>query len=89
MIYGLIFAILVLVVEMVLFIMRAVQIENTLEKAPTQEKHSLAKMQSGAFITPCDDPSVIKASTLLKSEAAAVPSLIQDDSEKKVANGKQ
>jgi hypothetical protein len=49
---------LVLILEMVLFIMRAMQIENTLERIPSKEKESLAKMQSGALLTPSDHPSV-------------------------------
>jgi hypothetical protein len=65
MIYGLVFSILVLIMEMVLFIMRSVQIESTLEIIPTKEKESLAKFQSGALLTPCDDPSIVSTSKQL------------------------
>jgi hypothetical protein len=37
-----------------LFIIRAVDVEDTLEKAPTKRAETQAKMRSGALLTPSD-----------------------------------
>ena len=46
---GLVCGIIILVIEMILFIMRAVQIEDNMEKPLTGQKSSLAKFRSGAL----------------------------------------
>ena len=57
---------------MVLFIMRAMQIENTLERIPSKEKESLAKMQSGALLTPSDHPSVTQLFQIQPEKSVAL-----------------
>lgn len=51
---GLVAAILIMILEMTLFIMRAVQLEDALESKPTQLKETEAKLKSGALVTPND-----------------------------------
>jgi hypothetical protein len=53
-ILGLFAAIAMLILEMVLFILRAVNMEKLTEKAPSQKEIQKAKQRSGALITPAD-----------------------------------
>lgn len=49
MIIALVCAIIIMVIEMILFIMRSVQIEESLETPLTAQKSSMAKFRSGAL----------------------------------------
>lgn len=51
---GLVAAILIMILEMTLFIMRAVQLEDALESKPTALQEAAAKVKSSALVTPND-----------------------------------
>jgi hypothetical protein len=49
--FGLVCAIGIMIVEMILFIRRATQMESTYEKKPSQQEMATAQMRSGALLT--------------------------------------
>ena len=51
MIFGTFAAIGIMIVEMILFIRRATQLEQAFEKNPTMNEEALAQMRSGALLT--------------------------------------
>jgi hypothetical protein len=58
MICGLVGAIGILIVEMILFIRRATQMEQAYEKKPTVNAEAIAQMRSGGLITALPEASV-------------------------------
>lgn len=49
--FGLVCAIGIMIVEMIIFIRRATQMESTYEKSPSQQEMATAQMRSGALLT--------------------------------------
>lgn len=54
MVVGLACGILMLIVEMLLYIMRHVQLEDSYEKPQSKKEIALAKFNTGALVTPAD-----------------------------------
>jgi hypothetical protein len=66
--FGLVSAIGIMIIEMILFIRRATQMEAVYEKAPTALEEANAQIRSGALLT-SNRPSVIP--TVQKSDTEA------------------
>ena len=55
--FGLVSAIFIMIVEMILFIRRATQMEGAYEKKPTAQQEANAQMRSGALLTSVPEAS--------------------------------
>ena len=69
--FGLVSAIGIMIVEMILFIRRATQMEAVYEKVPTALEEANAQIRSGALLT-SNRPSVIPTAQKSENEAKII-----------------